>query len=162
MTQPYICSGEVRWVWSVLDHEVSICYLCGGDCCFDVLCTCSCLLWQPPSVSGSGAVVGNDWDNSMCRARTHFVLRQTFVECSCSQLGAVGVASDLPRGYSWTLPAGLSAAVCILALIFSILLHLVYRSGTLLASRLFICVSFASLLFQVAHSSTSSPQCGDM
>jgi len=103
-----------------------------------------------PHVYITPAMVGNNWDTTMCHARTHLVLRQTFVECSCNQLGAMGVATDVPRGYGWTLPAGLSAALCVLAVLFSIILHLVYRSGTLLASRLFVCVSFSTLLFQVA------------
>lgn len=115
------------------------------------VCACvnSCLLWIPPTVTGTGVMVGNIWDSSRCRAESHYVLRERFVQCTCTQLGAAAVSDDVGRGYNWTFPAGISTALCLLALVLAVTVHLVYRSGTLLASRLLICLCSSMLLFQV-------------
>lgn len=114
------------------------------------VCTlCSCLLWQYPVLSVSGSEIGNRWDTAECSPQTHFVMQQDFVQCACSQLGDMAVSIDLAQGYGWTLPAGLSAVVCILALLMSIALHFIYLSRTQLASRLLICLCIAVLAYQV-------------
>ena len=108
----------------------------------------SCIQWSyPTSENGVGA-----WSSEFCNPLTEYsnVLLQDSVTCACRQFGDLAVASDTTIGYSWTWPAGLSAAIVAVVMIFVMILHLCYFSRTQLATRILICLCLSVFLFQVS------------
>lgn len=125
------------------ESQVSFC------CVYDQECVYSCMLWRYPTTSGTGETSGNQWDTAACTPQTHYILQDNFLQCACSELGDMAAAADIEIGYGWTFPAGISAAIVIIAVLLVMVLHLRYFSRTQLATRILVCLSFSVFLFQV-------------
>lgn len=110
----------------------------------------SCLLWEYPSVSGAGVLLGSQWDESICSPQRPLVVQEDFVQCACRQLGDMAVSENVQIGYGWTFPAGVSAAFVIIASLLVMIIHFRYLSRTQLETRILICLCFSIFLFQVS------------
>lgn len=93
--------------------------------------------------------LGNQWDESICSPQKPLVVQQDYVQCACRQLGDMAVAPDVEIGYGWTFPAGISAAIVIIAVLLVMIIHLRYFSRTQLETRILICLCSSIFLFQV-------------
>lgn len=61
----------------------------------------------------------------------------------------MAVAADVEIGYGWKFPAGVSAAIVIIAMVLVLILHLRFLPRTQLETRILMCLCFSVLLFQV-------------
>ena len=60
------------------------------------------------------------WESSTnvtkCSPKSNSVLEERFIECRCTQLGALAVNNDVFFGYGWTYPAGITAAIVLVCI----------------------------------------------
>ena len=94
------------------------------------------------------------WDTSVCSPQTDLVLQENYIHCECSQLGDMAASADVYIGYGWTFPAGVSAAITIIAVLLVMIIHFRYLPRTRLVTRILICLCFSIFAHQVSNSLT--------